>query len=85
MAKPELNPAPAPSGTDRAPERLWLKSYPKDVDWGMELEPVLLTSLLDQAVAAFGPLALPKSGACLTGRQKDSRRSAFERASRLGS
>ena len=57
MAKPELNPAPAPSGTDRAPERLWLKSYPKDVDWGMELEPVLLTSLLDQAVAAFGPLA----------------------------
>ena len=58
MAKPELNPAPAPSGTDRAPERPWLKSYPKDVDWGMELEPVLLTSLLDQAVAAFGAISL---------------------------
>ena len=57
MAKPELNPAPAPSGTDRAPERPWLKSYPKDVDWGMDLEPVLLTSLLDRAVAAYGPLA----------------------------
>ena len=57
MAKPELNLAPAPTGTDKAPERPWLKSYPKDVDWGMDLEPVLLTSLLDRAVAAFGPLA----------------------------
>ena len=40
-----------------SPKRPWLKSYPKDVDWGMDLEPVLLTSLLDRAVAAFGPLA----------------------------
>ncbi len=56
MAKPESTP-PAARGTDSTPDRPWLKSYPKDVDWGMDLEPVLLTSLLDQAVAAFGPRA----------------------------
>src|SRR5215207_11065708 len=57
MAKPELTPALAPSGKHSTPERPWLKSYPKDVDWGMDLKPVLLTSLLDQAVAAHGPRA----------------------------
>ena len=55
MTKPKLSTA-APRGEESAPERPWLKSYPKDVDWDMDLEPVLLTSLLDRAVAAFGPL-----------------------------
>jgi long-chain acyl-CoA synthetase len=30
-------------------------SYPQGVDWGMTLEPRLLGSLLDEAVAAYGP------------------------------
>jgi long-chain acyl-CoA synthetase len=55
MAKAELSPAPTPSGLDSVSERPWLKSYPKDVDWDMELEPSLLTSLLEEAVAAHGP------------------------------
>jgi long-chain acyl-CoA synthetase len=57
MAKPELTRAPAPRATESAPERPWLKSYPKDVDWGMDFEPVLLTSLLDAAVVAHGSRA----------------------------
>jgi long-chain acyl-CoA synthetase len=54
MAKPEKASISASSGKDSAAERPWLKSYPKDVDWSMALEPVLLTSILDAAVAAHG-------------------------------
>ncbi|RPI47282.1 MAG: long-chain fatty acid--CoA ligase, partial [Chloroflexi bacterium] len=60
MVQAELTPASAVPAVGRkasAPERPWLKSYPKDVDWGMDLEPILLTSLLDEAVAAYGPRA----------------------------
>src|SRR5215510_15234690 len=32
----------------------WLKAYPKDIDWGMEIQLSLLTSLLDDAVVAHG-------------------------------
>src|SRR3990170_2523752 len=56
MAKSESTPQAA-RGADSTPERPWLKSYPRDVDGGVALEPVLLTSLLDQAVAAHGPRA----------------------------
>ena len=55
MAKPELNPTRSRAGAKiSGGEFPWLKSYPKDVDWGMDLRPVLLTSLLDAAVAAHG-------------------------------
>jgi long-chain acyl-CoA synthetase len=57
MAKPETAQTSALRGKHTAAERPWLNSYPKDVDWGMDLKPVLLTSLLDAAVAAHGPQA----------------------------
>ena len=56
MAKPELNPTRSRAGAKiSGGDFPWLKAYPKDVDWGMDLRPVLLTSLLDAAVAAHGP------------------------------
>src|SRR5262245_51340209 len=58
MAKPELNPIRSRAGAKISRDAFpWLKSYPTDVDWGMDLRPVLLTSLLDAAVAAHGPRA----------------------------
>jgi long-chain acyl-CoA synthetase len=54
MAKPQTTETSALGGKDSATKRPWLKSYPKDVDWRMDFEPVLLTSLLDAAVAAYG-------------------------------
>src|SRR3989337_460281 len=38
----------------RAPERPWLKSYPKGVAWDARFRPALVGSLLDQAVQAYG-------------------------------
>src|SRR5262245_13680780 len=55
MAKPELNAIRSRAGAEISGEFPWLRSYPADVDWGMDLQPVLLTSLLDAAVAAHGP------------------------------
>ena len=58
MAKPELNPTRSRAGAKiSGGEFPWLKSYPKDVDWGMDLRPALLTSLLDAAVETYGPRA----------------------------
>jgi long-chain acyl-CoA synthetase len=54
MAKADLSTPHGQGGGESTLERPWLKSYPKDVDWGMALEPTLLTTLLDQAVAAHG-------------------------------
>ena len=54
MAKPALTPTPLARGSASAAEHLWLKAYPQDIDWGMDLQPALLTSLLDAAVAAYG-------------------------------
>jgi long-chain acyl-CoA synthetase len=56
MAKPELNPTRSRAAAKISGGELpWLKAYPKDIDWGMEIRPALLTSLLDAAVAAHGP------------------------------
>src|SRR3989304_4680684 len=41
-------------GAARAPERPWLKSYPKGVAWDARFRPALVGSLLDQAVQAYG-------------------------------
>src|SRR5688572_7941664 len=38
----------------RAPERPWLKSYPKGVAWDARFRPALVGSLLDQAVQVYG-------------------------------
>jgi long-chain acyl-CoA synthetase len=54
MAKTQSTPAPAARGKPTADERPWLKAYPSSIDWAMEMEPVLLTTLLDEAVAAHG-------------------------------
>jgi long-chain acyl-CoA synthetase len=54
MANPKLTPRSAARGKAPAGKRPWLKTYPKDIDWGMDFEPALLTSLLDNAVAAHG-------------------------------
>jgi hypothetical protein len=55
MAKPELTPTRSrPRGKISSGDFPWLKAYPQDIDWGMEIRPVLLTSLLDDAVAAYG-------------------------------
>ena len=55
MARPELTPK-CSRARQNSPggDYPWLKAYPKDIDWGMEIRPVLLTSLLDDAVAAYG-------------------------------
>ncbi|MGZ5863538.1 MAG: long-chain-fatty-acid--CoA ligase, partial [Methyloceanibacter sp.] len=54
MAPPKRGTAKSKS---RAPakSRPWLASYPKGVDWGMDLTPRLLGSVIDEAVAAYGP------------------------------
>jgi long-chain acyl-CoA synthetase len=51
-----------PSGTRHIEGRIeppptypWLNSYPKGVDWAQSFEPKLLGSMLDSAVAAYGP------------------------------
>jgi long-chain acyl-CoA synthetase len=51
-----------PSGTRHIEVRIeprptypWLKSYPEGVDWAQSFEPKLLGSMLDSAVAAYGP------------------------------
>ena len=55
MAKPELTPTRSRARQESpGGDYPWLKAYPKDIDWGMEIRPVLLTSLLDAAVAAYG-------------------------------
>jgi long-chain acyl-CoA synthetase len=54
MANPRLTPTSAARGKAPAGKRPWLTAYPKDIDWGMDFEPALLTSLLDNAVAAHG-------------------------------
>jgi long-chain acyl-CoA synthetase len=55
MAKPELTPASSPPrGKISGGEHPWLKAYPKTIDWGMDFQPALLSSLLDAAVAAYG-------------------------------
>jgi long-chain acyl-CoA synthetase len=54
MANPKLTPQSAARSKAPASKRPWLKAYPKDIDWGMDFEPALLTSLLDNAVAAHG-------------------------------
>ncbi|MGB6703439.1 MAG: hypothetical protein WBE67_14725, partial [Methyloceanibacter sp.] len=55
MAKPELTPKRSRAGQNSPGGNYpWLKAYPKDIDWGMEIRPVLLSSLLDDAVAAYG-------------------------------
>lgn len=54
MANPRLTPISAARGKAPAGKRPWLTAYPKDIDWGMDFEPALLTSLLDNAVAAHG-------------------------------
>ncbi len=38
-----------------APERPWLKSYPEGVAWDARFRPMLVGTLLDQSVQAFGP------------------------------
>src|SRR4030067_1703819 len=43
-----------PACDARAPERPWLKSYPKGVAWRARFRPALVGSLLDQAVQAYG-------------------------------
>ena len=55
MAKPGLTPTSwRARGKISGGQRPWLAAYPKDIDWGMEFEPALVTSLLDAAVAAYG-------------------------------
>jgi long-chain acyl-CoA synthetase len=54
MANPRLTPISAARGKAPAGKRPWLTAYPKDIDWGMDFEPALLTSLLDNAVAVHG-------------------------------
>src|SRR5262245_3204902 len=55
MAKPELTPSRSLArGKISGGDFPWLKAYPKDIDWGMEIQPTLLTSLLDDAVVAHG-------------------------------
>ena len=54
MAKPELTRNRSGPAEQSPRDYPWLKAYPKDIDWGMEIRPVLLTSLLDRAVAAYG-------------------------------
>ena len=54
MANPRLTPISAARGKAPAGKRPWLTAYPKDIDWGMDFEPALLTSLLDNAVATHG-------------------------------
>jgi long-chain acyl-CoA synthetase len=54
MAKPTSNLATPPAATAPGGARPWLKAYPKDVDWGMTFEPVLISSMLDASVQAYG-------------------------------
>ncbi|HEV3242284.1 MAG TPA: long-chain fatty acid--CoA ligase [Methyloceanibacter sp.] len=55
MAKPGLTPTSSCArGKISAGSHPWLAAYPKNIDWGMEFEPALVTSLLDAAVAAYG-------------------------------
>ena len=54
MANPRLTPTSAARGKTPAGKRPWLTAYPKNIDWGTDFEPALLTSLLDNAVAAYG-------------------------------
>jgi long-chain acyl-CoA synthetase len=55
MAQPEATSKRLyPHGATPAGGHPWLKAYPTDVDWGIAFTPVLLTSLLDNSVAAFG-------------------------------
>ena len=54
MANPRLTPISAARGKALEGKRPWLTAYPNDIDWGMDFEPALLTSLLDNAVAAHG-------------------------------
>ena len=54
MANPRLTPTSAARGKAPAGKRPWLTAYPKNIDWGTDFEPALLTSLLDNAVAAYG-------------------------------
>ena len=41
------------TGAAAAESHLWIKSYPKDVDWHMPLAPAPLYKLLDGAAASF--------------------------------
>jgi long-chain acyl-CoA synthetase len=53
MANPELS-SEHGAPDDPVGARPWLKAYPKGVDWSMRFEPVLLDSLLEAAVKAYG-------------------------------
>lgn len=52
--KPDSASVTVASPPDAAPERPWLKSYPKGVAWDARFRPALMGGLLDRAVQAYG-------------------------------
>jgi len=55
--RPKRGQASSKTGRPPTDSRPWLASYPKGVDWDMSLKPSLLGTLIDEAVAAYGPRA----------------------------